>query len=68
MDQHIASTDVTIATASGRGHRSQTWGLPLPPPLPIKDNADPQYEDVTQYNASEGVTMIANPCYETKDS
>ena len=68
MGQHSASEDVTMATLSGQSRRSETLGLPPPPPLPIKDNADPQYEDLTNYNEREGVTMIANPCYDTKDS
>ena len=71
MEQHSASTAVTMATLSGRDHRSQTWGLPPPPPLPIKDNADPQYEDMTQYNASEAaanhlVMIMSHNCGEIR--
>ena len=64
MDQHSASINGT----GGRNHHSQTWGLPPPSSLLIKGNVEPQCEDLTQYNASKGVAMVANPSYDTKDS
>ena len=67
-DMDCASEDITTERVGGQVHLSEARGLPPPPPVPVRENPDLQYEPMNQHSGSEGVTMIANPCYQTEDS